>query len=280
MSDRPDFTANTALNAVADTLDNLPVSINAQTLGSLAVDIAAQSAGDIDINLNTASDTVTVALGSSTVTLDVNIAGSNTTVDTDITGSSTTLDTNISGSNTTLDTNISGSNTTLDTDISSQSVGSIDTVIDGQADDVDIRFASQLGDVDINFEDQTTGVESGTEFAAQQGDTLTRKVDSNLGAGNIDSAVLFDNPTAGDVILESLTMASYDDFTDNSRVEFTVSTGSSFVGDITLNMSPVTAPLVFDPGVRLNFAGDISVLLQNNSGSSSTIEAVAVLREL
>jgi len=79
MSDRPDFTANTALNAVADTLDNLPVSINAQTLGSLAVDIAAQSAGDIDINLNTASDTVTVALGSSTVTLDVNISGSNTT---------------------------------------------------------------------------------------------------------------------------------------------------------------------------------------------------------
>jgi len=55
MSDRPDFTANTALNAVADTLDNLPVSINAQTLGSLAVDIAAQSAGDIDINLNSNS---------------------------------------------------------------------------------------------------------------------------------------------------------------------------------------------------------------------------------
>jgi hypothetical protein len=55
MSDRPDFTANTALNAVADTLDNLPVSIDAQTLGSLAVDIAAQSAGDIDINLNSNS---------------------------------------------------------------------------------------------------------------------------------------------------------------------------------------------------------------------------------
>jgi hypothetical protein len=73
MSDRPDFTANTALNAVADTLDNLPVSINAQTLGSLAVDIAAQSAGDIDINLNTASDTVTVAVGSSTTTLDTDI---------------------------------------------------------------------------------------------------------------------------------------------------------------------------------------------------------------
>jgi len=64
MSDRPDFTANTALNAVADTLDNLPVSINAQTLGSLAVDIAAQSAGDIDINLNTNS------VGSLSTTID------------------------------------------------------------------------------------------------------------------------------------------------------------------------------------------------------------------
>jgi len=55
MSDRPDFTANTALNAVADTLDNLPVSINAQSIGSLAVDIAAQSAGEVDINLSTNS---------------------------------------------------------------------------------------------------------------------------------------------------------------------------------------------------------------------------------
>jgi hypothetical protein len=55
MSDRPDFTTNTALNAVADTLDSLPVSIDAQSIGSLAVDIAAQSAGDIDINLNSNS---------------------------------------------------------------------------------------------------------------------------------------------------------------------------------------------------------------------------------
>jgi hypothetical protein len=55
MSDRPDFTTNTALNAVADTLDNLPVSINAQSIGSLAVDIAAQSAGEVDINLSTNS---------------------------------------------------------------------------------------------------------------------------------------------------------------------------------------------------------------------------------
>jgi hypothetical protein len=168
----------------------------------------------------------------------------------------------------------------LDTDIAAQSVGNIDTIINGQVGDVDIRFASQLGNVDINFEDQTGGVESGTEFAAQQGDTLTRAVDSNLGAGGLDSAVLFDNSTGGPVILESLTMASYRNFTDNSRVKFAVSTGSSFVGDITLNMNPVTAPLVFDPGVRLSSSGDIAVLLENNSGSSSIIEASAVLREL
>jgi hypothetical protein len=258
MSDRPDFTANTALNAVADTLDNLPVSINAQTLGSLAVDIAAQSAGDIDINLNTASDTVTVALGSSTVTLDVNISGSNTTVD----------------------TNISGSSTTLDTDIAAQSVGNIDTIINGQVGDVDIRFASQLGNVDINFEDQTGGVESGTEFAAQQGDTLTAVVDRTVAGGDFDSAVLFDNSTGGDVILESLTIASYRNFTDNCRARFTVNVASNVVDDVELSMNPVTAPLVFDPGVRLSSSGDITVLFQNNSTLTSTIEASAVLREL
>jgi hypothetical protein len=127
MSDRPDFTSNTALNAVADAIDNLPVSINAQQLGSLAVDIAAQSAGDIDINLNTASDTVTVALGSSTVTLDVNISGSNTT----------------------LDTNISGTNTTLDIDITSQSGGNIDTAIDDQTIDELVVNQARLGAEEI-----------------------------------------------------------------------------------------------------------------------------------
>jgi hypothetical protein len=280
MSDRPDFTANTALNAVADTLDNLPVSINAQSIGSLAVDIAAQSAGDIDINLNTASDTVTVALGSSTVTLDVNISGSDATVDTNISGSSTTLDTDINSSSATLDTNITGSSTTLDTDITGQSVGNIDTIINGQVGDVDIRFASQSGNVDINFEDQTGGVESGTEFAAQQGDTLTRTDDRALAAGDLGSTVLFDNSTGGPVVLEALTMAAYRDFTDNSRVEFIVSTGSSFVGDVRLSVNPATAPLVFDPGVRLSSSGDITVLFENNSTLTSTIEASVVLREL
>jgi len=280
MSDRPDFTANTALNAVADTLNNLPVSINAQTLGSLAVDIAAQSAGDIDINLNTASDTVTVALGSSTVTLDVNISGSDTTVDTTISGSTTTLDTDINSSSATVDTNISGSSTTLDTDISAQSVGNIDTVIDGQTGDVGISFNSQTDNVDINFTDQSAAVESGTEFAAQQGDTITRRFETSRSGGGLDSTVLFDNGTGGEVVLETLTMASFDDFTSNCHVEFAVSTGSSFVGDVTLNMSPATAPLTFDPGVRLSSSGDITVLIVNNSSSPTTLEASVVLREL
>lgn len=214
MSDRPDFTANTALNAVADTLDNLPVSINAQTLGSLAVDIAAQSAGDIDINLNT------------------------------------------------------------------NSVGSLSTTIDGQSGDVGISFNSQTGNVDINFEDQTGGVESGTEFAAQQGDTLTAVVDRTVAGGGFDSGVLFDNSTGGDVILESLTMASYDNFTDNCRAQFTVNVASNVVDDVELSMNPVTAPLVFDPGVRMGSTGNITVLFENNNSGSSIIEASAVLREL
>jgi hypothetical protein len=280
MSDRPDFTANTALNAVADTLDNLPVSINAQTLGSLAVDIAAQSAGDIDINLNTASDTVTVALGSSTVTLDVNIAGSNTTVDTDITGSSTTLDTNISGSNTTLDTQITGSSTTLDTDISAQSVGDIDTIINGQVGDVDIRFSSQSGNVDINFNTQTSGVASATEFAAQQGNTLSRKLSRSLSGNTTDTGQLFTNGTGGPVILETLTMASFRDFTDNCRAAFTVDTGSVGVGNLAFSLTPTTAPLMFDPGVLMGANGDITLIYENNSANATDIEATAVLREL
>jgi hypothetical protein len=94
MSDRPDFTANTALNAVADTLDNLPVSIDAQQLGSLAVDIAAQSAGDIDINLNTnsvgslsttidgQSGDVGISFNSQTGNVDINFQGQSGGVET------------------------------------------------------------------------------------------------------------------------------------------------------------------------------------------------------
>jgi len=201
-------------------------------------------------------------------------------VDTQITGQVGNVQTTIDSSTTTLDTNITGSSTTVDTDITAQSVGDIDTIINGQVGDVDIRFASQSGNVDINFEDQTGGVESGTEFAAQQGATITRRFDSSFSGGGIDSTVLFDNGTGGAVILETLTMASYADFTSNSRAKFVVSTGSSFVGDVTLNMSPATAPLTFDPGVRLSSSGDISVALANNSSSGTTLEASAVLREL
>jgi hypothetical protein len=214
MSDRPDFTANTALNAVADTLDNLPVSINAQTLGSLAVDIAAQSAGDIDINLNT------------------------------------------------------------------NSVGSLSTTIDGQSGDVGISFNSQTGNVDINFEDQTGGVESGTEFAARQGDSFTRDTRDILSPGDFISQTLFDNSTGGPVVLESLTMASFRDFTENSLVSFGVSTDDPFVDDVELIASPATAPFQFNPGIRIEDTGNIGVLLENNSSKQSTIEAQAVFREL
>jgi len=214
MSDRPDFTANTALNAVADTLDNLPVSIDAQTLGSLAVDIAAQSAGDIDINLN------------------------------------------------------------------SNSVGSISTIIDGQTGDVDIRFSSQTGNVDINFQDQTGGVESGKEFAARQGNTFARDADRTVASGGQQSVVLFDNTTGGSVVLESVTIASYSDFTDNCRVLFSVNAGSTGSRDVEVSLTPVTAPLVFDPGIRMSTAGDIAVLFENNAASSSILEATAVFREV
>jgi hypothetical protein len=234
------------------------VSINAQTLGSLAVDIAAQSAGDIDINLNTASDTVTVALGSSTVTLDVNISGSNATVD----------------------TNISGSSTTLDTDITGQSVGNIDTIINGQSGDVGISFNSQTGNVDINFNDQTGGVESGTEFAARQGNVFTREASSSVSSGNSTLTNLFANSTGGPVILESLTMASRDDFSENTAARFEVSTSGSLVSDVTLILSPATAPFQFDPGVRLESNGSIAVILLNNSSTQSRIDSFAVLREL
>jgi hypothetical protein len=278
MSDRPDFTANTALNAVADTLDNLPVSINAQALGSLAVDIAAQSAGDIDINLNTASDTVTVALGSSTVTLDVNIAGSTTTLDTEITGQVGNVQTTLDATNTTVNTNITGSFATVDTDIVAQSGGNIDTVIDGQVGDVDIRFASQTGNVDINFDDQTGGVESGTEFAAQQGNTITEVSSNTVASGNFVTDTVFDNTTGGVVVLETLTMACFRDYVENSNIRFFVEPDGTTTNRRTIAMNPVTAPLVFDPGIRLNSAGEIEAVFENNGSTSSNMEAIAVLR--
>jgi len=258
MSDRPDFTTNTALNAVADAVDTLPVSINAQTLGSLAVDIAAQSAGDIDINLNTASDTVTVELGSSAVTLDVNITGSNTT----------------------LDTNISGSSTTFDTDITSQSVGSLSTAIDGQTGDVGISFNSQTGNVDINFADQTGGVETGAEFAARNGDTVTRRKNSFLQGNSNTGATLFTNTTSNTVLLETLTMSIYNAYSDDSRAQFTVNTSSSSVSDISLSLVPVTSPFEFTPAVPIENGGSIDLVLENNSNNSAVVEAVAVLRRL
>lgn len=279
MSDRPDFTANTALNAVADTLDNLPVSINAQTLGSLAVDIAAQSAGDIDINLNTASDTVTVALGSSTVTLDVNISGSNATVDTNISGSNTTLDTAITGSSTTLNTDITGSSTTLDTDITAQSVGSIDTVIDGQTGDVGISFNSQTGNVDINFQDQTGGVESGTEFAAAQQNTVSGSGGVFASPGNVDTDTVFTNTTGNPVVAEFISGAQSSGFTDAVRLSFELFNATG--GLITeLEANPVNLPLSLDPGILIPDNGSVDVRLGNNANSTVVYGVDFVGREV
>jgi hypothetical protein len=257
MSDRPDFTSNTALNAVADTLDNLPVSINAQTLGSLAVDIAAQSAGDIDINLNTASDTVTVALGSSTVTLDVNISDSNATVD----------------------TNISGSSTTLDTDIAAQSVGSIDTVIDGQTGDVGISFNSQTGNVDINFQSQSGAVESGTEFAASQANTVSGTVIVGASAGNNDVATLFDNTTGNPVVVEFVSGSQVNGFADPVRLQFQLRDASAnTIAEVEAN--PVNLPLSLDPGVRIPSNGDVEARLENNAGSAVAYSLELIGREV
>jgi hypothetical protein len=258
MSDRPDFTSNTALNAVADTLDNLPVSINAQTLGSLAVDIAAQSAGDIDINLNTASDTVTVALGSSTVTLDVNISGSNTTVD----------------------TNISGSSTTLDTDITAQSVGSIDTIINGQIGDVDIRFASQLGNVDINFQNQTDGVESGTEFAARQGSAFTRQETFQLSGNTTTSKTLSSSFPSSPFVLEGVMLTARGAFVPGLFARFLVDASGNGFTDQQIPLQAQSGSIVLDPGLRLDSGGSVDLFADNPSSQSTLVEATGLFREL
>jgi len=258
MSDRPDFTRSTAVDLVADTLDNLPVSINAQSIGSLAVDIAAQSAGDIDINLNTASDTVTVALGSSTVTLDVNISGSNATVD----------------------TNISGSSTTLDTDITSQSVGNIDTIINGQVGDVDIRFASQLGNVDINFQDQTSGVETGTEFASRQGTAFTRSETFPLSGNTSDTTALSSAFPSSPFVLEAVMLTTRSDFVPGVFARFLVDADGNGVTDQEIPLQEQSGWIVLDPGIRLDQGGSVDVFASNSSSTSTVVEAAALFREL
>jgi len=258
MSDRPDFTANTALNAVADTLDNLPVSINAQTLGSLAVDIAAQSAGDIDINLNTASDTVTVALGSSTVTLDVNISGSNTT----------------------LDTNISGSSTTLDTDIAAQSVGNIDTIINGQTGDVGISFNSQTGNVDINFEDQTGGVETGTEFASRQGTAFTRSETFPLSGNDSNTTALSSVSPSSPFALEAVMLTTRSDFVPGVFARFLVDASGNGFTDQEIPVQAQSGSIVLDPGIRLDQGGSVDVFASNTSSTNTVVEVAGLFREL
>jgi len=161
-----------------------------------------------------------------------------------------------------------------------QSVGDIDTIINGQVGDVDIRFSSQSGNVDINFNTQTSGVASATEFAAQQGNTLSRKLSRSLSGNTTDTGQLFTNGTGGPVILETLTMASFRDFTDNCRAAFTVDTGSVGVGNLAFSLTPTTAPLMFDPGVLMGANGDITLIYENNSANATDIEATAVLREL
>jgi hypothetical protein len=191
MSDRPDFTSNTALNAVADTLDNLPVSINAQTLGSLAVDIAAQSAGEVDINLSTNS----------------------------------------------------------------------------------------AGDIDINFQSQSGAVESGTEFAASQANTVSGTVVVAASPGNNDLDTLFNNTTGNPVVVEFVSGSQINGFADPVRLQFQLQDGSAnTIAEVEAN--PVNLPLSLDPGVRIPSNGDVEARLENNAGSSVAYSLELIGREV
>jgi len=191
MSDRPDFTSNTALNAVADTLDNLPVSINAQTLGSLAVDIAAQSAGEVDINLSTNS----------------------------------------------------------------------------------------AGNININFQSQSGAVESGTEFAASQANTVSGTVVVGASAGNNDVDTLFDNTTGNPVVVEFVSGSQVNDFVDPVRLQFQLQDGSAnTIAEVEAN--PVNLPLSLDPGVRIPANGDVEARLENNAGSAVAYSVELIGREV
>jgi len=181
MSDRPDFTANTALNAVADTLDNLPVSINAQSIGSLAVDIAAQSAGEVDINLSTNS----------------------------------------------------------------------------------------AGDIDISFQSQGSGVQSGTEFAAAQAQTVTGTSLQTVSAGSSSFDILFSNTTGNPVVAEFVSGAQRTGFVDAVELSVNIqdATGSQIGG---FEANPVNLPLSLDPGIRVPTNGTVNIDITNNA--SSTVE--------
>jgi len=191
MSDRPDFTSNTALNAVADTLDNLPVSINAQTLGSLAVDIAAQSAGEVDINLSTNS----------------------------------------------------------------------------------------AGDIDISFQSQSGGVQSGTEFAATQRNTVSAGATLSTTSGSFASDTLFFNTTGNPVVVEFLSGAQSTGFTDAVRLQFTIEDASA-TQIAQLEANPINLPLSLDPGILIPDNGAVDVRLGNNANSSVVYGVDFVGREV
>jgi len=191
MSDRPDFTANTALNAVADTLDNLPVSINAQQLGSLAVDIAAQSAGEVDIDLSTNS----------------------------------------------------------------------------------------AGDIDISFQSQSQGVESGTEFAATQRNTVSDGSALAAQAGNSDTDPLFSNNTGNPVVAEFFSGAQTLAFQDSIRLQFELfDAGGSQIAELEAN--PVNLPLSLDPGILIPANGSVDILMENESSATVAYRIDFVGREV
>jgi len=145
---------------------------------------------------------------------------------------------------------------------------------------VDIRFASQSGNVDINFQSQSGGVETGTEFAARRGNTVTREEVRFLLGNSSANATLFTNNTADTFLLESLTMSIFNGYSDDSRVRFSVSTSSAKVTDIELSLTPVTTPFEFTPAVPIENGGGIDLRLENNQNDPASVEAVAVLRRL
>lgn len=158
---------------------------------------------------------------------------------------------------------------TLSTDISSQSISELDMDITAQT----------VGDLTTNITAQGIGVETGTEFAASQGDFKSPLV-SNLSVptGSTTSDVMYTNSTGNLEIVEQVAIWPDDAVADPYIGIWGIDLDGDGTPNARLGGPGDGQPISFDPGVRLPDGGTISVSVYHEEGSSVTFDGGVLIR--
>ena len=129
------------------------------------------------------------------------------------------------------------------------------------------------------FASQQTGVNSGRELAALQGNATLAEAEATVPANSAVTIPDAQQQVTLPAVLEAINMYSIEPHEEAVYVEFKVDVNSDGTPDSTPLITPRIATESFNPGALTPSTATIDIELVNNSSNATTIGTQALFRE-